>query len=201
MARRTDQASFRRLVDGARRRVPDLSITTDVMVGFPGETDDEFAESIAFVEEMGFAKLHVFRYSARELTAAATMPEQVEPPVAQERSNRMHELGARLEAAFRRRFLGRTLPVLWESAEPRPEGLQWSGLTGNYLRVVTSTGDEADLANTTVDTKLEGEVPGASTGRSEGEVPGSSIGKPKGEVPGASTESVRIRTAPAPRAG
>lgn len=177
MARRTEQSSFRRLVAAARDRVPDLSVTTDIIVGFPGETDAEFEESIAFVEEMAFAKLHVFRYSPRELTAAASMPGQVDPRVAQERSSRMHELGADLEAGFRRRYLGRTVPVLWESAEPRPEGLQWSGLTGNYVRVVTQMTDDVDLANTMTDVRLEGEVPGALCG------------------------VVRLRKAPARRAG
>jgi len=168
MARRTDQASFRRLVDGARGRIPDLSVTTDVIVGFPGETDAEFDTSIAFVEEMEFAKLHVFRYSPRDHTAAASMPAQVAPSVAQERSNRMHELGAELESRFRARFLGRSFPVLWESAEPRPECRQWSGLTGNYIRVVTETDADVDLANKVTETSLTGEVPGALLGRPAG---------------------------------
>ena len=99
-------------------------MTTDVIVGFPGETDTEFETSIAFVEEMEFAKLHVFRYSPREQTAAASMPGHLEPAVAQARSNRMRLLGADLEAGFRERFLGRSFAVLWESAEPRPEGLR-----------------------------------------------------------------------------
>jgi len=164
MARRTDQSSFRRLVAAARGRVPDLSVTTDIIVGFPGETTEEFEASIAFVREMAFARLHVFRYSPRALTAAASMPGQVDPRLAQERSNRMHELGAELEADFRRRYLGRTVSVLWETAEPRPEGPQWSGLTGNYLRVVTQTTDDVDLANTTTDVRLEEELPGALCG-------------------------------------
>jgi len=167
MARRTDQESFRRLVDGARQRIPELSVTTDVIVGFPGETDDEFDTSIAFVEEMAFAKLHVFRYSRRDLTAAATMPGQVAPPVVQQRSNRMHALGAELETRFRRRLLGRTLPVLWESAEPREECLRWSGLTGNYVRVVAETATTVDLGNRVTDACLREVLPGAVWGEAQ----------------------------------
>ncbi|MCH7825309.1 MAG: tRNA (N(6)-L-threonylcarbamoyladenosine(37)-C(2))-methylthiotransferase MtaB [Acidobacteria bacterium] len=164
MARRTDQASFRALVGQAREAVPELSITTDIIVGFPGESDAEFETSLGFVEEMEFAKLHVFRYSPREGTVAATMPGRVPPPVAQQRSNRMHALGAVCEAGFKARFIGRTVPVLWESAEPRPECLRWSGLTGNYIRVVTETGEDVDLANEVTETTLIRELPGAVLG-------------------------------------
>ena len=164
MARRTDQASFRSLVRQARNAVADLAITTDVIVGFPGETETEFETSIAFIEEMEFAKLHVFRYSPRDGTAAATMTDQVAPPAAQQRSNRMHALGAACEGRFKERFIGRTVPVLWESAEPRPDCVRWSGLTGNYLRVVTETGEEVDLANKVTETTLIGELPGAVLG-------------------------------------
>jgi len=164
MSRRTDQRSFGRLVEGARAAIPDLAVSTDVIVGFPGETDAEFAESLEFVERMDFAKLHVFRYSPRSGTAAATMGDQVAPAVAQERSRQMHGLAAELESRFRRRYLGETLPVLWETAEPRPECLRWAGLTGNYLRVVTETDESVDLANRVTDTSLMQEIPGAIIG-------------------------------------
>lgn len=167
MARRTDQASFRALVNQARAAVPELSITTDIIVGFPGESDMEFEASVAFVEEMEFAKLHVFRYSPREGTAAATMPGRVPPPVAQRRSKRMHGLGAVCEAGFKARFIGRTVPVLWESAEPRPECVRWSGLTGNYIRVVADTGEDIDLANEITETRLISELPGAVLGEAQ----------------------------------
>ncbi len=69
-----------------------------------------------------------------------------------------------MEAGFRARFLGRSLAVLWESAEPRPEGLQWSGLTGNYIRVVTEANERVDLANRVTETVITGELPGAMIG-------------------------------------
>ncbi|HXV99588.1 MAG TPA: tRNA (N(6)-L-threonylcarbamoyladenosine(37)-C(2))-methylthiotransferase MtaB [Anaerolineae bacterium] len=165
MARRTSQAQFSNLVQAARAAIPNLSITTDIIVGFPGETEVEFAESIAFVAQMAFAKLHVFRYSRREGTAAATMKGQVPAPVAQERSLRMHTLNAELEQTFRRNFIGRTMPVLWESHEPFGFGLQWSGLTGNYLRVVTHTSPNTDLHNQVIETKLVETAPAALLGQ------------------------------------
>ena len=167
MARRTDQASFRTLVCQAREAVPELSITTDIIVGFPGESDLEFETSLGFVEEMEFAKLHVFRYSPREGTVAAIMPGQVSPPVIKERSNRMQALGALCEAGFKARFIGWTVPVLWESAEPRPECIRWSGLTGNYIRVVTETDKDVNLANEVTETKLISELPGAVLGEAQ----------------------------------
>jgi threonylcarbamoyladenosine tRNA methylthiotransferase MtaB len=135
MARRTTTQEFAELVKTARKTIPDLSITTDIIVGFPGETEVEFAESLAFVEAMAFARLHIFRYSRRAGTAAAAMRGQVPPQAVAERSQRMHALGDRLERAFRHRFVGRTMDVLWETQEPEGDTLVWSGLTDNYLRV------------------------------------------------------------------
>ncbi|GAB4530608.1 MAG: tRNA (N(6)-L-threonylcarbamoyladenosine(37)-C(2))-methylthiotransferase MtaB [Anaerolineae bacterium] len=135
MARHTTTADFAELVRVARSAIPDLSVTTDIIVGFPGESEADFKESMAFVEAMAFARLHIFRYSARAGTAAASMAGQVLPQVIAERSRQMHALGQRLERAFRRRFLGRTMDVLWETSEPDGDGLLWSGLTDNYLRV------------------------------------------------------------------
>jgi threonylcarbamoyladenosine tRNA methylthiotransferase MtaB len=165
MARRTNQAQFAQLVQAARAAIPDVSITTDIIVGFPGETEAEFADSIAFVERMAFAKLHIFRYSRREGTAAATMRGQVPAPTAQERSRRMHLLNVALEDAFRRQFVGRTMPVLWETHEPYGFELQWSGLTGNYLRVVIQACPDVNLRNKIVKTHLVDTAPAALLGQ------------------------------------
>lgn len=161
MARRTDTAAYGRLVELARAAHPDMAVTTDVMAGFPGETDAEFETSLAFVEAAGFARLHVFRYSRRPGTPAASMPGQVPGPVASERSRRLHELGARLERSFQSRFLGRTVEVLWEEAEPHDAGLRWNGLTANYLRILTDTPNGTDLANRITLVRLREILPGA----------------------------------------
>jgi threonylcarbamoyladenosine tRNA methylthiotransferase MtaB len=157
MARHTATTSFAELVRAARAAIPDLSVTTDIIVGFPGESEAEFAESLAFVEAMDFAKLHIFRYSRRARTAAASMPSQVQPQVIAERSRRMHTLGDQLERAFRRRFLGRTMDVLWETDEPNGDGLLWSGLTDNYLRVSAPGGPS--LRNVLTPVRLVADTP------------------------------------------
>ncbi len=154
MARRTCQADFSQLVKTAHASIPDLSITTDIIVGFPGETDQEFGQSLAYVEEMAFSKLHIFRYSQREGTVAAKMKGHVHPKIMQKRSQQMHTLNAYLEETFRRQFIGRTMSVLWESHESYGFGLQWSGLTGNYLRVVTRSNTDVDLQNKLLEVSL-----------------------------------------------
>ena len=140
-----DQASSFQLLEAARAVSHDIAISTDVMVGFPGETDEEFTSSIATVGSLGFSKLHVFRYSRREGTRAAAMPGQVPGPVAADRSARMHDLGERLASEYHHRFVGGRLNVLWEDAEKIGDQRRWSGLTGNYIRVLTEAPAGTDL--------------------------------------------------------
>ena len=164
MARKTTVRGFADLVESARDVVSDISISTDIMVGFPGETEEEFAESIAAVEDIAFSRLHIFRYSRREGTRAAGLPNQIPGPVAQDRSRRLHEIGQQLMSAFHERFLDRHLQVLWENAEAHGSDLRWSGLTDNYIRVLTETGADTDLTNEISEIKLEACVPGAVLG-------------------------------------
>jgi len=164
MGRRTDQARFGALAAAARAAIPALSISTDIMVGFPGETDGEFEESLTFVDEMEFSRLHVFRFSPRPGTAAATMTGQVPADTAQRRSRRMLALGSALEARWVERFVGATTPVLWEDAEHRGSELRWSGLTGNYIRVLAETGAGVDLGNRITPTRLVRPVSGGMLG-------------------------------------
>jgi threonylcarbamoyladenosine tRNA methylthiotransferase MtaB len=155
MGRSYTAGRFAALVEAAREAISDVAITTDVLVGFPGESEAEFKESLRFVKAMGFARTHVFKYSARPGTPAATMPDQVPPPVKKARSRAMMEAGRRSAEAFWRAFLGRTLEVLWEGQRKGSESEQkalWSGLTDNYLRVRTQEG--RDLSNTITRTKL-----------------------------------------------
>ena len=165
MARRTSRREFSRLVDDARRAVPDLAVSTDVIVGFPGESDAEFSKSLAFVTQVGFSRLHIFRYSRREGTPAASMPNQVPGPVAQERSRRMHALGAELEKRFNSNLVGTVADVLWETAEDLGDALRWSGLTPNYVRVSTTTAPDEDLLNRVTPTEIIEAVPGGVVGR------------------------------------
>jgi threonylcarbamoyladenosine tRNA methylthiotransferase MtaB len=164
MARKTTMRSFTDLVEAARDAVSDIAISTDIMVGFPGETEEEFAESIAAVEDLAFSRLHIFRYSRREGTRAAGLQNQIPGPVAQKRSRRLHEIGQQLMSSFHERFLGRRLRVLWEDAEVHGDDLRWSGLTDNYIRVLTETGADTDLTNEVSEIDLEACVPGAVLG-------------------------------------
>jgi len=142
MGRPITLGKFRRLVRAARAAIPDLAVTTDVLVGFPGEDEHAFRQSYAFVEQLAFAKLHVFPYSPRPGTPATRLPHQVPGHVREERARQMRELGAEQRHRFRKRFLGRDLEVLWEKR--RRDG-RWTGWTDNYIRVVAS--EEADLCN------------------------------------------------------
>jgi threonylcarbamoyladenosine tRNA methylthiotransferase MtaB len=136
MLRRTNQTSFSALVHAARARVPDMSITTDVIVGFPGETDDEFAISQAFIEQLDFAGLHVFRYSQRPGTAAARMRGHVSEAVKKQRGTRLIALSEQCKRRFAGRFIGQRLPVLWEQVAGATEaGFVNVGYTDNYIRV------------------------------------------------------------------
>lgn len=166
MARHTTQSDFAALVAAARAAIPQLAISTDVIVGFPGECDAEFEESLEFIREMEFSRLHVFRYSPRTGTAAFGMSDPVNPAIIAARAGRMHDLGAALEANFVRRYLGAETDVLWETSEPRGDGLRWSGLTGNYIRVVTDTRPDRDLHNVLESVVLENVQPGLVWGRS-----------------------------------
>jgi threonylcarbamoyladenosine tRNA methylthiotransferase MtaB len=136
MARKTTPDSFRKLVAAAREVIPDVAITTDVIAGFPGETEEEFAESLGFVKEMDFAGGHVFTYSPRPGTGAARMKGQVRPEVRKKRNHILHDALEESAKRYRQNFIGRTMPVLWESTSELGEwGWQMEGLTENYLRV------------------------------------------------------------------
>jgi len=152
MARRYTTAEFSAWVTAARAAIPDLAVTTDVIAGFPGETEEEFAQSLAFVEGMNFSRVHVFPYSARTGTPAAQMPGHVPAQVKAQRARVLRDAAAESQRAFSRSFVGRTLDVLWESQQGRGEHTMWSGLTGNYLRVATHS--SANLANELVPTRL-----------------------------------------------
>jgi threonylcarbamoyladenosine tRNA methylthiotransferase MtaB len=139
MLRRYRAADFRNLVGRVRAKMPEVAITADVMVGFPGETEAEHAESLALIREMAFSEQHVFRYSQRPGTAAARLCDDVPPPVKKRRSEEARALDAELRRAYKGQFLGRTMDVLWEEPASVPVqetgDLVWSGLTDNYLRV------------------------------------------------------------------
>jgi len=146
MARRCSAESFAALTNAARQHIPDLSLTTDLIVGFPGETEVDFAETMAFTEQLGFADAHLFTWSPREGTAANRFPNRVPRAEQRERSAALHELVARQRAAHIAGFAGETRPVLFEG-KPRQvdAGIRWTGYTDNYVPVAVVTVDPLPL--------------------------------------------------------
>jgi threonylcarbamoyladenosine tRNA methylthiotransferase MtaB len=142
MNRRYSPGDYQNVLDLIRQEVPAVAITTDVIVGFPGETDKEFEESLALCKEVGFARIHVFSYSPRTGTEAAGMTGQVPEKVKKERSRRMLALAEESARKFKESFSGESLDVLWEK---QTEDGDWTGITGNYIRVTTKSDD--DLSN------------------------------------------------------
>jgi threonylcarbamoyladenosine tRNA methylthiotransferase MtaB len=108
-------ADFRQVVEKIRARMPLAAITTDLIVGFPGETEELFAQTMAFLEEMQFSRLHIFKFSPRDGTPAATMPDQISNADKSRRSNQVEQLWQRSAENFHRRFVGREVEVLWET--------------------------------------------------------------------------------------
>jgi len=148
MKRRYSLARYEEAVSLIRAVVPEVAITTDVMVGFPGETDGEFEESLSFCRRIEFARMHIFSYSRRSGTGASQLPNQVSDGVKKERSHMMLKLAEESARRFHQRFLGRTVPVLFEQCS---NGV-WSGLTANYIKVYTKSGE--DLTNKLLPVKL-----------------------------------------------
>jgi len=140
-------SEFENAVNAARKAVPEISITTDIIVGFPDESDAEFEQSYDFCERMKFANLHVFTYSPRPNTPASTMKD-LSPQTKKERSNRMLKLASKLSPKFNSRYIGQTMLVLWESKN----GKYTEGFSDNYIRVFT--GSKTNLSNQILPAKL-----------------------------------------------
>ncbi len=136
MGRKYDTARYSDSVKLLREFFFRPGVTTDLIVGFPGETEEEFAETLAFVESCGFSSMHIFPYSRRSGTPAAAMPSQIPRHVREERARRGAETAARLHRAWLESWLGETLPVLFEEEK---DGL-WRGYTPNYIEVLVQGG-------------------------------------------------------------
>ena len=149
MRRRYDTARFAASVDLVRGMYPDAGVTTDVIVGFPGETGSDFDASLEFAAAMHFSDIHAFPYSPRPGTSAAHFKGKVAQPEKRERMGGMLALSAESRQGFREGQLGAVRPVLWERAAT---GGVWSGLTDNYLRVRTASGQS--LSNRITNARL-----------------------------------------------
>ena len=124
------------------------ALTTDVIVGFPGETDEEFETTERYLERIHFYEMHIFQYSKREGTKAAAMPDQVPEAVKKERSEKLLALGHRMSEEFRRYYLGRQVTALLEEEFLYDGKRYYTGYTKEYVKVAVET--KKDLSNTFV---------------------------------------------------
>ena len=137
MNRRYTTEQFASIVDLLRKEIKDVALTTDIIVGFPGETDEEFNQTFEFLKKIKFSKMHVFRYSPRKGTPAATYPNQVDGNKKEARSDKLIELSDKYESEFASQYIGKEIEVLFEN--------ETEGHTTNYIKVVRSESGEAKL--------------------------------------------------------
>jgi threonylcarbamoyladenosine tRNA methylthiotransferase MtaB len=148
MNRRYTTSDYENAVIAIREVVPEAGITTDVIAGFPGETNEELEESLRFIRKTGFSRLHIFSFSPRPGTAASGMAAQVKDAVKTQRNRNLRDLGRECVKSYAQRFSGRSMSVLWE----QQSGGIWSGYTPNYIKVYTKS--DEDLSNRIISAKL-----------------------------------------------
>lgn len=141
MNRKYTTGEYRRVVEKLREVFADVAITTDLIVGFPGETEEEFQKTVDFVEEIAFSAMHVFKYSQRSGTPAAKYENQIKPQVKDSRSKVITAIAQKNEEKFKKAFIGRSKPVLYEQPFDGQKSL-FEGLTDNYIRVVSESRED-----------------------------------------------------------
>ena len=152
MNRKYTTKEYKEIVKLIRGFMPNAGITTDIIVGFPGETEEEFKETYEFVKEIGFSRIHVFKYSPREGTPAAESKEQINGNIKRDRSEELIKLGDRLMNEFHSKFIGSTLSVLFEEEANNDDDFM-EGYTTNYIRVRTNK--KPSLIGEIIDVKIE----------------------------------------------
>ncbi len=152
MARRCKTEEFAAIVKQLRTQIPHFNITTDIIVGFPGETEQEWQESFDFIKQTGFGHIHIFTYSSRAGTKAAGLPDQLNNDLKKQRSRQLHELAEQMKLAFFEENIGHEFPVLWEGyREVLADNKQRVfGYTPNYLRVACVIDNEISVENQTL---------------------------------------------------
>ena len=152
MNRRYICAYFAELLEKIRMQNPLMAIGTDLIVGFPGETGEDFATTVNFLGEQSFSRIHVFRFSPRPGTPAALFPNKVPIPVQEERSKKVQEMAREMSYNFLQKFINRQVKVLFEEKTK----LGWEGLSGEYLKVIIkSNGDFKNLLSSVMVTGVE----------------------------------------------
>lgn len=154
MNRRYDTSAYYGAVELLRKYYADPAVTTDVIVGFPGETQEEFRQTEAFLRRVGFYEMHIFKYSRRQGTKAADMEGQLTEAQKAARSDCLIELGREMSRAYREAFLGKTQEVLFEETIEKDGIAYWIGHTPNYIRVAKEAEGREDLQNQIVPCRL-----------------------------------------------
>lgn len=151
MNRKYTTEEYKRVVGKLREAFADVAITTDLIVGFPGETDEEFQETVDFVEDISFSAMHIFKYSPREGTPASKYKNQVKPQLKEARSKLITSIARKNEEKFKKGFIGCNMKVLYEHPIDEKASL-FEGLTDNYIRVVSES--QTDIKGKIVETTL-----------------------------------------------
>lgn len=157
MARRCKTEEFASIVKQARKQIENFNITTDIIVGFPGETEQEWQESFEFIKTIGFGHIHIFTYSSREGTKAATLPNQVTNEIKKQRSKELHELAETMKQQFITENIDKKFAVLWEGQkkEINDNQLLVLGYTPNYLRVACKISRTENIENQIIIAQLD----------------------------------------------
>ncbi len=158
MNRHYDREKYISLIKKIKEEIPECSITTDIIVGFPGETDEEFEETYEFLKRIALSKTHIFKYSPRKGTKAADMPNQIDGKVKDERSKKLIELNRINEKAFAEKYIGEVIDVLFEEEVELGSGV-YTGYTRNYIKV-----------NAKADCNVSGKILNVKINSFEGEV-------------------------------
>jgi len=150
MSRRCKTEDFKRLVDYARSEVPDFNVTTDVIVGFPGETEEEWQESMEFISRIEFSHIHIFSYSKREGTKAAGLTDQVSNDIKKMRSVELHRLAADMKKTYLQKHINKEFPILWEGGSNAEQTgtTRYFGYTPNFVRTQIDIDSGEVLTNT-----------------------------------------------------
>jgi threonylcarbamoyladenosine tRNA methylthiotransferase MtaB len=156
MSRRCKTSDFKHLIDTARSEVPDFNVTTDIIVGFPGETEEEWQESIDFISDVEFSHIHIFSYSEREGTKAAGLPNQISNDVKKSRSVQLHQLAAEMKKSYLEKHIHREFQVLWEGSSPTDQEniTRYFGYTPNFVRTQIEVQSDVVLTNQIHEAKI-----------------------------------------------
>ena len=156
MARRCKTSEFSSMIKQARELIPHFNITTDIIVGFPDETEQEWQDSFEYINKTGFGHIHIFTYSSREGTKAATLPGQLPNEIKKQRSKQLHESAGQMKQQFMNENIGRQYPILWEGQSELLENgrRRVFGYTPNYLRVACEIDSDESIENRIIPGKL-----------------------------------------------